>query len=379
MISSEEYATRFDRMQRMMKAKGIRAQLIYSPHRDYRPAYMRWLTGWWTKEEESGILVITDSSDPVLFMNGTSYRTGDIFRAKDSSYVKDINPTIDYALDISTYLKKVGVTRGQLGIAEWRVFPAKIYIEMHKLMPDVEWVDTSGAVNELCLIKSPAEIELMKKAAQITDSATQVALGALKPGVTEHELMSIAEFEAKKLGAEISFISELGSGVHRTWIGEPVPSDKKLEAGELVIMDWGARWEGYHSDISRTYVVGGEPSAQQRKLLSIVYDTLEAGIAAIRPGVMASAPTSACQEVVKDAGYANYWNPAFIPHGIGIALHEEPMLEPGYDDRMLEAGMFINLEPGLYIDDIGGVRLENTVLVTSTGGEVINALTTQWW
>lgn len=378
-ISPEEYRRRFDRVAEMMKEKELRAVLIYSPHREYRPGYLRWLTGWWTKEEESAILLITDSIEPVIFMNGTSYRTGDIYRAKDTSYIKNIHPTCSYATDVSTYLKKVGITHGKIGVAEWKVFPAEVYIRLTEHLPGVKWIDSSEYMNDLTIIKSAAEIELMRRAAAISDLSVKAAIDALKVGMTEHEFLAIAEFHARQLGAEISFISDVGSGVYRTWMGEPIATDRKMELGDLVMIDFGARWQGYHGDITRTVVMGGTPGKKQIEILNIVNETLLNGIDAIRSGVMASSLANACFQVVKKSGYEQYWNPAFIPHGIGVYLHEEPMLEPGYKDRRLECGMCINLEPGLYIPEIGGVRLENTSLVTEKGAEVLNSYPTILW
>ena len=172
----------------------------------------------------------------------------------------------------------------------------------------------------------------------------------------------------RAMGSEMNpFIPVVASGANAA-IWERVATQRRLAAGEMVILDFGSVYNGYTGDFARTTIVG-EPTSAQRALYRAAYDSLNAAIAAVRPGVLCSEIDAIGREVIAGAGFAAYAQPWAIGHQLGFGLHGEPVLGPGVD-APLQSGMVINIEPSLYTFDdlaIGGVELEDTILVTDTG------------
>lgn len=224
------------------------------------------------------------------------------------------------------------------------------------------------AMAPLRMRKDPEELELLRRAAAIAADSLAHTLTLVKAGVREVDLALELEFAMRRRGAEhLAFDTIIASGV-RSALPHGRASEKRVGSGELVTIDYGARFNGYNSDETWTGVVG-EPSAEQRRIFGFVKEAQAAGIAAVKAGVKASDVDAAARRVIDAAGYGRSFGHG-TGHGIGLAVHEAPGVNTS-GTVVLEPGMVITVEPGIYLPGWGGVRLEDMVVVTETGAEVI--------
>ena len=244
---------------------------------------------------------------------------------------------------------------------------AMLYADVERLkkaLPVEKWEPAGGSLSFLRRIKTPEEIARMTKAQEITDRAFAYILGELKPGVTELEIAAKLEFWMKTHGAEdIAFASVIASGIHSS-MPHATPSRKKLEPGDFITMDFGARYEGYCSDMTRTVVLG-KASEKQKEIYRIVLEAQIAGLAAVRAGIPGAEADRAARSVIERAGYGECFGHA-LGHSVGLEVHERPSLSPK-DTTVLRAGMIETVEPGIYVPGFGGVRIEDMVVVTEEG------------
>lgn len=213
-------------------------------------------------------------------------------------------------------------------------------------------------------IKDEQEIEYIKKAAEIADSAFLYILDEIKPEKTEKELALMLEFYMRKNGADgLSFDTIFASGL-RSAMPHGVASDKKIEKGDLVTIDFGCTYKGYCSDMTRTIAVGSI-SDERRKIYEIVLKAQLAAKDAIRQGALASEIDSIARGIISEAGYGKNFGHG-LGHSLGLDIHEFPSLSPKSEET-LASGMLITDEPGIYVEGLGGVRIEDLLLVTDDG------------
>ena len=223
-------------------------------------------------------------------------------------------------------------------------------------------------LNKMRNIKSEEELEKLRKAAALADYAIEVGCKEIAEGKTELEILMAIEFEMKKKGAEkMSFDTMVLSGP-KTASPHGTPGDRKIQKGDFILFDLGVVYEGYCSDITRT-VAFGEPSEKQREIYETVKKAEQAAIDMIRPGVKACDLDKAARDVITEAGYGEYFTHR-LGHGLGISVHEFPSVT-GTNEMELEEGMVFTVEPGIYHPEITGVRIEDDVVVTADGVEVL--------
>lgn len=216
--------------------------------------------------------------------------------------------------------------------------------------------------------KRDDELEHMRKAAAIADQAFAVLLKKIKVGMTEKEARIILETEMLQRGSEEpSFTTIVASG-HRSSMPHGVASDKVIEKGDFVTFDFGAVWKGYHSDMTRTICMG-PASDLQKKLYEIVLKAQKKGVSAVRAGLLGKELDTICRDSIKDDGYGDYFNHG-LGHGVGLDIHEQPVASPR-SESVLEKNMIITVEPGVYLPGQIGLRIEDSVIVTDTGCEVL--------
>ncbi|MCI8415961.1 MAG: aminopeptidase P family protein [Lachnospiraceae bacterium] len=252
----------------------------------------------------------------------------------------------------------------RLGFEDQVMMYATVESLKEKLTPVGEWVPLRGALSTFRQIKTEGEIERMAQAEAIGDKAFDYLLGELRPGVTELTIAAKLEFYMKTHGAEdIAFPSIVASGLHSA-MPHATPSRKKLEQGDFITLDFGCRYEGYCSDMTRTVVLG-KASERQREIYQIVLEAQLAGLEAVRAGISGKEADEAARAVIEKAGYGEYFGHA-LGHSVGLEVHERPSLSQG-DDTILKPGMIETVEPGIYVPGFGGVRIEDMVVVTETG------------
>jgi Xaa-Pro aminopeptidase len=231
--------------------------------------------------------------------------------------------------------------------------------------PDAELVATEGMVEELRKVKDAGEVERMAAAARIADEALARVRHRLAEGPTEEEFALELDFEMRRGGATgPSFETIVASGPngakphHR-------PSGRRIERGELVVVDFGALVDGYCSDMTRTLCVGEPASATARRMVDVVAESQRAGVEAVRAGAEGKAVDEVCREIIAEAGWAD----AFLHstgHGVGLDIHEAPTVSTSSTDTLV-AGHVVTVEPGVYLPEHGGVRIEDTMVVTDEG------------
>ena len=227
----------------------------------------------------------------------------------------------------------------------------------------------SVEVDSLRQIKDAAEISCIRQACAIADKSFAEILKFIKAGVREYEVAAELEYFMRKFGSErAAFDTIVASGV-RGSLPHGRASDKIIEDGEFVTLDFGAVYNGYHSDITRTICVG-KASKRQREIYNAVLDAQIYGLEFIKVGVSGKAIDEKVRERLKNLGYGEYFVHG-LGHSLGLEIHEEPRLSPRSKCEGLEVNMLVTDEPGVYIPNFGGVRIEDTVLVTENGAETL--------
>lgn len=233
------------------------------------------------------------------------------------------------------------------------------YQSLKEQLADFEFVPIGKHINFVRSFKTEQEIEYIKKAQSITDIAFAAILGFIRPGVTEREIAIELEYQMQKNGAEgLAFDTIIASGVNSSK-PHAHPTDKIIELGDPVTMDFGARYHGYCSDMTRTVFVG-EPDEELRKIYNIVALAQSMGINSAYTGMSGKELDTACREIIKANGYGEYFTHS-TGHSLGIDIHETPYASMRSED-VFRANQLITCEPGIYIPKVGGVRIEDMLL-----------------
>jgi Xaa-Pro aminopeptidase len=252
---------------------------------------------------------------------------------------------------------RLGLQAAHVSWAAQRTYAAEWF-------PAAELVATDGLVEELRAVKDDGEVARIEAAAAIADAALAAVRPRLLERPTERELaLELDQAMRLRGAADVSFETIVGSGPNGAK-PHARPGDRVIAEGDLVVLDFGALVDGYHSDMTRTLMVG-EPSPTQARMLQVVLASQAAGVAAVAAGVGCAVIDRACREVIAEAGWAD----AFVHgtgHGVGLDIHEGPPVA-GTSTASLAAGHVVTVEPGVYLPRHGGVRIEDTVVVTSDG------------
>jgi Xaa-Pro aminopeptidase len=247
-------------------------------------------------------------------------------------------------------------------------------VQMHevyreRLAAGIQFLPTTGIIEGLRLIKDETEIAAMEAACEIADRAWEHIVPFLRPGAVERDVMLELEwFIRKEGGAEVAFDTIVASGP-RSALPHGRAAARTMQQGDFVTLDFGARLNGYCSDITRTVVLG-QPSAEQRRIYETVLEALYRSIDAIRPGTIGKDIDAVAREIITDAGYGDRFGHG-LGHSLGRAVHDGQGLNKR-SELELAPGMVMTVEPGIYIPDWGGVRVEHDVLVTETGCRVLS-------
>lgn len=254
--------------------------------------------------------------------------------------------------------RRIGLEARHVSWARQRVLAADV-------LPEVEVVATQDLVEELRMVKDAGELDRMAAAAGIADQALAQVRERLLDAPTEREFAVELDFAMRRAGAaDVSFESIVASGPNGAK-PHARPSDRRIVPGELLVLDFGALVDGYHSDMTRTVCVGPPANATRSSMVEVVAAAQAAGVAAVKAGVAARDVDAACREIIMAAG----WGDAFVHgtgHGVGLDIHEQPMLAATATGT-LRAGSVVTVEPGVYLRGEGGVRIEDSVVVTDDG------------
>lgn len=258
--------------------------------------------------------------------------------------------------------KRIGVEPRQLRLLEFRY--------VRDGAPEADYPDAGEVLSGLRLRKDKVEVDAMRRAVKIAQDALEATIPSIKIGLTEKQVAAELVTQLLKHGSdpELPF-APIVSGGPNAANPHASPSERKIQAGDLLVVDWGAAYDGYISDLTRTFAVG-EVDDEYKKIHQIVQDANAAGRAAAKPGVPCAHVDQAARHVIEKAGYGIYFTHR-TGHGIGMEGHEEPYMR-GDNMQLLEAGMAFTVEPGIYLPERNGVRIEDNVVITETGADVLS-------
>ena len=235
---------------------------------------------------------------------------------------------------------------------------------LKKDIPGVEFLPLDGAPEKARRIKDEKELKCIEEACDISCRAFEKLLPQIKPGMTEKQLQLILDYTMLELGGDsLAFNTIVASGVNGS-LPHAIPSDKKVEMGDMITFDFGAKKGGYCADMTRTVALG-QPSAEMKKIYDTVKFAQEACEQALAPGKVCRDIDSMARKIIDDAGYPGRFGHG-LGHSVGIDIHEDPRLSQLCDD-LLEPGITITVEPGIYVPGLGGVRIEDTCVITQDG------------
>jgi len=335
-----------ERLKKLVSVIPANATLIFSPENLY---YFSGFTGG------EGMLFI-DKSKLLLF---TDSRYTVQARSESPNF-----EVIDTAqLSVSEFLKQQGDKA--YGIEDDYVTFGK-YASLKKLAPKSVFSPVSQHINKIRMIKDATELEYIKKAAEISDSAFSYILDKIQAGKTEREISLDLEYFMLRQGADgLSFDTICASGV-RSCMPHGVATDKVVEKGDFLTLDFGCKYRGYCSDMTRTVVVG-KATDKQKEIYDTVLTAQKASLNKICAGVSAKDVDAAARDIITAAGYGENFGHG-LGHSLGLKVHESPSCSPRSAD-ILKENMMMTVEPGIYIDGFGGVRTEDLVCVTKDGYE----------
>jgi len=322
---------------------------------------VRYLTGF---SGSAGVLLVTRQS--ALLVTDGRYRT----QAAEQLDAVGLDGSVELAIgghqaqrDALASVARSGAV-GRLGLEADHVTWSAKRRWAEDLAP-AEPVPTSGVVEALRLVKDAGELARMARAAAIADAALGEVLPLLGRGAREDEVSLALDTAMRRLGAEDRAFETIVASGPNAAKPHARPSTRVIVAGDPVVVDFGAIFEGYRSDMTRTFCVGGDPRGTLARVFEVVTEAQAAGVAAVRAGVAAGDVDKACRDVIADAG----WREAFehgTGHGVGLDIHEAPAVGPG-STAILGSDVVVTVEPGVYLAGTGGVRVEDTVVVTADG------------
>lgn len=320
--------------------------------------------------ERPVVLLVTADKDPVLILPELELPKVDLFSYKIQAFSYGENPS-EWANVFRKAAQSLGLDGKRIGV-EPRQMRLLEFSHIKAGAPEADYPDASDVLAGLRLRKDKAEVDAMRKAVHIAQDALKATLPLIKIGMTEREVASELMMQLFRHGSEpeLPFAPIVSSGPNSA-NPHASPSERKLQTGDLLVVDWGAAYGGYISDLTRTFAVG-EVDAEYTKIHKIVQDANAAGRAAAGPGVPCANVDKAARDVIESAGYGKYFTHR-TGHGIGMEAHEDPYMR-GDNTQLLEPGMAFTVEPGIYLTNRNGVRIEDNVVITETGTDVLSDL-----
>jgi Xaa-Pro aminopeptidase len=318
----------------------------------------RYLTGF---TGSAGIVVIA-KAEAYLFVD---FR----YVEQAASQVKDVK-VIQLSGKVTIYEEVAHIVE-RLGVANLGFEEENVSYHLYskyKERVSAEMIPLSGVIEKLRMIKTEEEIQKINTAAEMADSAFTHIVDYIRPGITEKDVANELEFYMRKQGASSSAFDIIVASGQRSALPHGVASKKLIEKGDMVTLDFGAYYQGYRSDITRTVAVG-EPEEELKEIYTIVFEALSTALAEIKPDITGKKADAFTRDFITKKGYGEQYGHG-SGHGIGLDIHEEPFMSTKCD-IILKPGMVITVEPGIYIPNLGGVRIEDDLLITDYGNKIL--------
>jgi Xaa-Pro aminopeptidase len=361
---------RISRLRNWMLDQNLDAFLVlFQENRHYLSGF----TGEDTQFDESaGALII--GHDALILATDSRYE----IQAKNEAsgyeivcYKKGLAAELPYILQ---QLKptRVGFESRRISLDQFH----KISKEIAVITPWPELVPVSDMADGLRLNKDETEIYAIKEAIRLAESAFEKTMQWLTPGVSERSAAWELEKNMRSAGAQSVSFPVIAAFGKNSALPHAIPGEAILKINEPILFDWGSKSHGYCSDTTRTFIFD-KPDAQFEKIFTIVYDAQQKAIDAIRPGMRTKQIDDIARSHIESKGFKEFFGHG-LGHGVGLAIHESPSISPLVErDMEIKENMVFTVEPGIYLPDWGGVRLENMVVVTDDGADVLNRLETR--
>ncbi|WP_317985505.1 M24 family metallopeptidase [Planococcus chinensis] len=339
---------KLQKLRKEMEQQQIEAMLITS---QYNLRYITDFTG------TAGLALVTPHK--AYFITDFRYTEQAGEQVKEFDVVQAKTNLLEEAAELAKNLavKSLAFEKDYVTYAAFQDYQAKI---------DAELKPVSGLIEKIRMIKTPEEVSILKAAAKIADDAFEHICKFIKVGQTELEISNELEFFMRKQGATSSSFDTIVASGLRSALPHGVATEKKIESGDFITLDYGALYNGYISDITRTVAVG-EPSEKLKEIYQVVLDAQVQAVEKIGPGMTGIEADAIARDYIKSKGYGEAFGHS-TGHGIGLEVHEAPGLS-FKSQTVLEPGMAVTVEPGIYLPGIGGVRIEDDILITESGNE----------
>jgi len=304
----------------------------------------------------------------ILTPDNNYFITDGRYMEQSKNEVKGFERFIDYGTHIEIAQKNNLIPKGLKLAFESDFLSVSLYNRLVELFPDIKWESTKMILENLAAVKDKNELNALKIAIEITDKVFNDVLQFFKVGISEKEIALELAMRYKKHGEGEAFSSIVASGPNSA-LPHAQPGERKLQKGDFVVVDNGAKYAGYHADMTRTVVIG-EATEKHHEIYEIVKKSQRAGIDVVKAGIACKAVDDATRNVITDAGYGDKYIHS-TGHGIGLEIHTYPRLSQ-QSEEILEENNVVTIEPGVYLTGWGGVRIEDDVLVKKDGNEVLN-------
>jgi Xaa-Pro aminopeptidase len=328
-------------------------------------ANVRYLSGF---TGSAGVLVVT--ADGALLTTDGRYRTqsAEQVAAAQAAVEIAIGGLAEQRRTVSAFLSDHGCIGLEADNVTWS--GQRTWSE---LLGSAELVPTANAVEALREVKDAAEIARMERAAAIADAALYEVLPMMSDNVTEEEFGLALDTAMRRGGAESVAFETIVAAGENSAKPHHHPGSRPIRKGDAVVVDFGATFEGYRSDMTRTFCVGAEPEGDMARVFAVVSASQAAGAAAVRPGIMAKEVDDVCRAIIAEAGWADRFEHG-TGHGVGLDIHEAPTVSQ-LGTAILAPGFVVTVEPGVYLPGQGGVRVEDTLVVTEDGSRPLTNFT----
>ena len=362
---SPDYGQRRQRLARTLPDEGVALLLLTNP------INVTYLTGF---SGDSSYLLLTRDRAVLVSDGRFTVQLAEECADLEAHIRPPSQAVTEAAAEVLTKLgaRTAGFESGHLTVADFEA--------LRDVTKGVDWKPARDRVEKLRALKDAWEVAQIRQAIRIAERAFAMFCAFLRPGDTEKELSDALEAYIRRAGGSGTSFPPIVAVGERAALPHAPPTERRVRAGELVLVDWGATGAFYKSDLTRvlvpynnTTLPGQTSETAFEPKLQEVYDVVlraqAAAIAAVRPGAKSGDVDAAARQVIQDAGYGAYFTHS-IGHGLGLQIHEAPLMRPG-SEIVLQAGMVITIEPGVYLPDWGGVRIEDDVLITADGCEVL--------
>jgi len=344
-----ELETRIERLLNLMEARSLDGFLVAETKN------MLYFTGF----SGGSMLLVLRDGESTLFVYGVNY---------EAAKVETREASVELVKQEESLIKKVTdrLRTRKIRNLGFDSLAASTYLKLKESSDGVAFKDASDLVWTLRRVKDPSEISLMKKAAELTSRGMEKAAEIIEAGISEREVAAEIEYEMRKNGSDgVAFETIVSSGSNSAFPHGGC-GDRVIKKGDLVVIDIGAKYRDYSSDLTRTFIIG-KPSSKQFEIYETVRKAQELAVKTARAKVEAKEVDRVARDYISRAGYGEYFVHS-LGHGVGLDVHEPPTLSPKSRDVLVE-GNVVTIEPGIYIPGFGGVRIEDTVLILKEGVE----------